>query len=160
MDEPAQAACPSCGAAGRPVADKTIRAILTPAQASPMLAVGRRFCRTPSCELVYYGEDGRAIGKGDVPVRVGLKEREDPVPLCYCFGFSRADVRVELALGGQCTIPARIAAEIRAGRCACAIKNPSGACCLGDVNRAVQEEQEALQAEAQSQAHLRRTGIA
>ncbi len=43
--------------------------------------------------------------------------------------------------GGQCTIPARIAAEIRAGRCACAIKNPSGACCLGEVNRAVEEEQ-------------------
>jgi hypothetical protein len=42
--------------------------------------------------------------------------------------------------GGQCTIPARIAAEIRAGRCACAIRNPSGACCLGEVNRAVEEE--------------------
>jgi len=145
---------------GRPVADETIRAILTPANASAMLAVGRKFCRTSSCEVVYYGEDGRAIAKRDVPVRVGLKEREDPVPLCYCFGFSRADVRDELASGGQCTIPARIAAEIRAGRCACAIKNPSGACCLGDVNRAVQGEQEALQAEAQPRTHLRRTGIA
>jgi hypothetical protein len=160
LDEPAQAACPSCGATGRPVADKTIRAILTPAHASSMLAVERRFCRTPSCEVVYYGEDGRALAKRDVTVRVGLKEREDPVPLCYCFGFSRADVREELASGGQCTIPARIAAEIRARRCACAIKNPSGACCLGDVNRAVQEEQEALQAEAQPRPHLRRTGIA
>jgi hypothetical protein len=160
LDEPAQAACPSCGATGRPVADKTIRAILTPAHASSMLAVERRFCRTPSCEVVYYGEDGRALAKRDVTVRVGLKEREDPVPLCYCFGFSRADVREELASGGQCTIPARIAAEIRARRCACEFKNPSGACCLGDVNRAVQEEKEALQAEAQSRLHLRRTGIA
>jgi hypothetical protein len=124
-----------------------------------MLAVERRFCRTPSCEVVYFGEDGRTIAKRDVPVRVGLKEREDPVPLCYCFGFSRADVRGELAPGGRCTIPARIAAEIRAGRCACEIKNPSGACCLGEVNRAVQEEQEALQAEAQPRPHLRRTGI-
>jgi hypothetical protein len=145
---------------GRPVADETIRAILTPANASSMLAVGRKFCRTPSCEVVYYGEDGRAIAKCEVPVRVGVKECEDPVPLCYCFGFSRADVRDELASRGQCTIPARIAAEIRAGRCACAIKNPSGACCLGDVNRAVQEQHEALQAEPQPRPHLRRTGIA
>jgi len=105
-----------------------------------MLAVERRFCRTPSCEIVYYGGDGRAIAKRDVPVRVGLKEREDPIPLCYCFGFSRADVREELAAGGQCTIPARIAAEVRAGRCACEIKNPSGACCLGEVNRAVEDQ--------------------
>jgi hypothetical protein len=160
LDDPEQAACPSCGAAGRPVADKTIRAILTPAHASSMLAVERRFCRTPSCEVVYYREDGRAIAKREVPVRVGLKECDDPVPLCYCFGFSRADVRDELASGGQCTIPARIAAEIRAGRCACEIKNPSGACCLGDVNRTVQKEQEALKAEAQPRPDLRRTGIA
>lgn len=141
MDEPAQAACPSCGAEGRPVADKTIRAILGPTHAaSSMLAVERRFCRTPSCEVVYYGEDGGTIAKRDVPVRVGLKEREDPVPLCYCFGFSRADIRSELASGGQCTIPARIAAGIKAGRCACEIRNPSGACCLGEVNRAVEQE--------------------
>jgi hypothetical protein len=63
------------------------------------------------------------------------------VSIALCFGFSRADVRDELAWGGECTIPARIASEIRAGRCACEIKNPSGACCLGEVNRAVEEEQ-------------------
>jgi hypothetical protein len=74
------------------------------AQASSMLAVERRFCRTPSCEVVYYGENGHVVAKRDVPVRVGLKEREDPIPLCYCFGFSRADVRDEIASGGQCTI--------------------------------------------------------
>ena len=49
-------------------------------------------------------------------------------------------LRDELASGGQCAIPTRIAAEIEAGRCACEIKNPSGACCLGEVNRAVEQE--------------------
>ncbi len=108
-----------------------------------MLAVGRRFCGTPSCAIVYYGDDGRAVTKDEIPIRVGLKEREDPIPLCYCFGFSVADVRQEIAETGRCTISARIGGEVRAGRCACAIKNPSGACCLGEVNRAVEAEQEA-----------------
>jgi hypothetical protein len=147
-------ACPSCGIGGRVVADETIEAILEPAQALSLLAVGRRFCGTPSCEIVYYGDDGRAVTKSEVPIRVGLKEREDPIPLCYCFGFSVADVRREIAKTGRCTIPAHITAEVRAGRCSCEITNPSGTCCLGEVNRAVKQEQKAVQAGAQKKDQL------
>ena len=136
----ARTACPRCGVIGRPVEDRTVRAILKAPEALALLEVGRRFCRTPSCEVVYYGDDGRVVEKRDTPVRVGLKEREDPIPLCYCFGFQRADVRREIAETGGCSIPSRIAAEIRAGRCACELKNPSGACCLGDVNQALAVE--------------------
>ncbi len=32
-----------------------------------------------------------------------------------------------------------IAAEVRAGRCSCEVKNRSGRCCLGDVYRAVND---------------------
>ena len=149
-----QTACPSCAAVGRVVSDETIRAILKPAQALPLLPVGRRFCATPSCELVYYGDDGRAVMKSEIPIRVGLKEREDPIPLCYCFGFSVADVRSEIAETGRCTIPARIAADVRAGRCSCEIKNPSGICCLGEVNRVVKQEQETVQAGGEKRPQL------
>jgi hypothetical protein len=107
--------------------------------AQPLLSVERRFCRTPSCEVIYYAVDGRIARKQDALVRVGLKETEDPLPLCYCFGFSRADVEREIAQTSSCTIPERIAAEVRAGRCACEIKNPSGVCCLGEVRAAVAE---------------------
>lgn len=137
-----ETACPSCATVGRVVADKTIQAIVSPTQALSLLAVGRRFCGTPSCDVVYYGDDGRAATKSDIPIRVGLKEREDPIPLCYCFGFSVVDVRREIAETGRCTIPARIAAEVRAGRCSCEVTNPSGTCCLGEVNRAVKRELE------------------
>lgn len=140
MDSPAVGGCPACGAVGRRVGEETLQAILAPAQAAPLLAAARRFCRTPSCGVVYYGEDGRTVNKPDVPIRVGVKETQDPIPICYCFGFSRADVRAELAAGGRCTIPDRIGALIQAGRCACAIKNPAGNCCLGEVNRVVEEE--------------------
>ncbi len=139
-----QTPCPRCGAVGREVGDETIAAMLAPDAATSLLAVERRFCRTPTCSVLYYGADGRLVEKGASRVRVGLKETEDPIPLCYCFGFSRADVRREVAATGLSTIPARITAEVKAGRCECETKNPSGACCLGEVNKAVKDAKSAL----------------
>ena len=133
------ARCPGCGRAGRRVSDKTVWALLEPTVATSLLVVERRFCRTPRCDVLYYGADGRVVPKSASRVRVGLKETRDPVPLCYCLGFERADVRREIAQAGHCAIPARIIAKVRAGRTACEVRNPAGACCLGEVNRAVQE---------------------
>ena len=140
----AESACPRCGAVGRVVADETIRSILKPGHADRLLAVERRFCRTPSCAVLYYGADGCVVEKDAASARVGLKETEDPIQLCYCFEFTRAHVRREVGETGDCTIPERIAAEIRAGRCACERKNPSGACCLGDVRKAVKDAKASL----------------
>lgn len=137
-------ACPRCGAFGRVVGDETILSILKPGHADRLPGGERRFCRTPSCAVLYYGAEGRVVEKSAASVRVGLKETEDPVPLCYCFEFTRAHVRQEVAETGDSTIPDRIDAEIRAGRCACERRNPSGACCLGDVRRAVKEAKAAL----------------
>jgi len=117
---------------------------LKPGEALPLLAVERRFCKTPSCRVLYYGADGRWVGKDAAAVRVGVKETEDPVPICYCFGFARADVRAEVARNGDSTIPARVTAQIHAARFACEIKNPSGACCLGEIRAAVKEAKELL----------------
>jgi hypothetical protein len=142
-----QTACQRCGAAGKVVGDETIRAILKAGHAEGLLAVERRFCGTPTCAVLYYGTDGRVVEKDAASVRVGVKETEDPVPLCYCFEFTRAQVRREVAETGDSTIPGRVDAEVRAGRCACEQKNPSGACCLGDVRKAVKEAKAALAAE-------------
>jgi hypothetical protein len=73
-------------------------------------------------------------------VRVGLKEAADPIQVCYCFGFFRADVRAELEATGRCTIADRIDARIKAGECSCEIRNPSGACCLGEVRKVIEDE--------------------
>jgi hypothetical protein len=136
--------CPACGVVGRPVGDVTLEAILRPEAVAALLPVERRFCRTPSCSVLYYGPDGQRADKADALVRVGVKEANDPIPICYCFGFTRADVREEVARTGASTIPARITAEVRAGRCACERKNPGGTCCLGEVNRVVMEVKDAL----------------
>ncbi len=134
----ARVPCPACGQVGRSVGAATVESILQPG-AVALLGAEPRFCRTRDCDVVYYGSDGSCARKEQSRVRVGIKEREHPVPVCYCFAFSKADIERELLQTGSCTIAARITAEVKAGNCACEIKNPSGACCLGDVNREIKE---------------------
>jgi hypothetical protein len=94
---------------------------------------GFRFCGSPECDVVYYHEEGEQLHKTDLRVRVGIKEAEKPALLCYCFGFTRAMLLEELRTNDCSTIPERIAAELRAGNCACELRNPQGSCCLGSI---------------------------
>ncbi len=64
------------------------------------------------------------------------------VPLCYCFDLTRRSVADEIAGTGQSSAVAAITELIKAGQCACDVKNPSGQCCLGDVRRYEKEAAE------------------
>lgn len=76
--------------------------------------------------------------------KAGLKVKNDPVPLCYCFGFDESHIRDELARSGRTTIPEKIRQLIGEGLCACDSRNPSGRCCLGEVIRAVERLKQQL----------------
>ena len=129
--------CPVCTTKAKSVSILTVKSLVRDhARVSTDSAYW--FCRTPDCEIVYFS-DKAVFRKSDVKVRVGLKEREDPIPLCYCFGYDRANVRREIEAHGTSEIPDRIKAEVQAGFCACEVKNPSGNCCLGDVTRAIKD---------------------
>jgi hypothetical protein len=92
------------------------------------------FCSTPTCDVVYFNnEHDSQFRKHDLLVRVGLKETDDPIPVCYCFGYTRKMILDEVEQRGHSTVTERIKAEVKAENCACEIKNPSGRCCLGDV---------------------------
>jgi hypothetical protein len=131
--------CTGCGGKSRPVTRKTVFLMLKPQCFNCMGESEYRFCPSPECPVVYFAEDGDTrFTTDELRVRVGLKETEDPVPLCYCFGFDEQDAREEIRATGQCSIPQRISALIRRGMCACVERNPSGKCCLGEVNIAVQ----------------------
>jgi hypothetical protein len=96
------------------------------------------FDRNPECDVIYFSNEARSyFEKGELTVRVGLKETEAPIPLCYCFGHTAESAREEIVSTGRSTMAERITAELRAGKCSCEVKNPSGKCCLGEVNRAI-----------------------
>ncbi len=46
--------------------------------------------------------------------------------ICYCFGYTRADIEQDVVAHGKSTIFERIASEKKVGGCQCAILNPSG----------------------------------
>ena len=136
-DDP-EHACTSCRGASRPVTRKTVILMLRPDLLESVVEGRYRFCPDSECRVVYFAEGGgRNFTTADLRVRVGLKEREGEIPLCYCFGFDEAGAREEISRTGRSTVPQRIAALIKEGMCACPAKNPSGACCLGEVNKAI-----------------------
>lgn len=141
----------SGGCAGRSVTRKTMLLMLKPEHLDRAGAGHYRFCEDTECRVVYFPEgEGATFITDDLRVRVGLKEKQDPIPLCYCFGFDEADVREEIARMGQASIPQRIVALLKQGMCACPERNPSGACCLGAVNEAVKRLLAEHQAESET----------
>ena len=128
--------CRQCGREGKPVGRITLQALLKPEMLGVVNGSHYRFCETPDCPVVYYADDGTQFRKDQIRVRVGLKETEDPIPVCYCFGVTEQMIRDEVQRTGQSTASARIRAEVKVGNCRCEVENPSGRCCLGEVIRA------------------------
>lgn len=132
--------CPVSQTTGRPVGSITLKALLTGNALRRLEGRMYRFCPEPHCEVVYFSsEAGPIFRKRDLRVRVGQKESEDPVPLCYCFDVALADLRNDLLTSGGTDIPEKIAREIEAERCACEIRNPQGSCCLGNIRGALRQ---------------------
>jgi len=139
--------CPRCGQPGQPVALQTLKHQVKPEHLETVEAGAFNFCRTSACEVVYFNDTGIVLTKAGVRQRIGLKEITDPVPICYCFGFTEAMAVEEIRATGKCTIPQGITAEVKAGNCACEIRNPQGSCCLGNVTAAVKRATKLVAAE-------------
>lgn len=132
------ALCPESRSVGSNVGLITLKALLTADALRRLDGTAYRFCADPACDVVYFDRAADSIfRRGDLRIRVGQKETEDPIPLCYCFDVTEADLAREIALNGETGIPAAVAAEVRAGHCACEVRNPKGTCCLGDVSKAL-----------------------
>jgi len=95
---------------------------------------GFSFCRTPDCAVVYFNNDsGEYIEKDDMKVRVGIKEKQGPAPLCYCFGWTKKKIEDEISRTGKCRAVEDILNRMKSTGCDCEHSNPSGGCCLKDV---------------------------
>ena len=130
--------CVTCGGQSQPVSRLTVLSMIKPEFLEAALNKTFRFCHAPECEVVYFEEQGTGVFTvDDLRIIVGVKASTDPIPLCYCFGFDESHLREEISHTGSTTVPERISRLIREGLCACDVRNPSGNCCLGEVNRTV-----------------------
>ncbi len=123
--------CPACGRRGRRVKPITLQALLRPGAAP---AIGRyRFCGTPGCAVAYFAEEGgEQVPVEAVTVPIGQKLRGPERPICYCFGYTEADI-----LADPEGVPGRIAERCRRGEDRCPETNPQGSCCLGNVRAVI-----------------------
>ena len=132
------AVCGACGMKARKAERATVEHVVNRGPQNEITDTQYYFCDAPSCDVVYFSNDSaQYFRKKDVRVRVGIKETADPIPICYCFDHTMASAREEIARTGGSTVVAGINAEIRAGNCACELKNPLGRCCLGEVSKVV-----------------------
>lgn len=141
----AETLCSCCHEKGKRVPASTVRALVREPLRSQVREGDYVLCLNPGCAQVYTGLDGvGSFAKSDLAVRVGYKEQEGPHLVCYCFDHSVEEIEDQLRGTGKSAVPESIKAEVKAGRCACEIKNPQGTCCLGNVNRAVREAQDRI----------------
>ena len=127
--------CRVCGNPGTPVTAITIESLVRKECRSQLVSPeGFSFCHTPDCAMIYFNNDtDEYIEKGDVKIRVGIKETEDPVPLCYCFGWTQKKIDDEIARTGKSLAIEDITNCMKTAGCNCERNNPSGGCCLKDV---------------------------
>lgn len=133
--------CPACRQRGNAVGRLTLGALLKPDR-RPHIPnqPGFYFCKTATCDVVYFLLGRPLFRKDDLSVRVGLKAPDDPtVPLCYCFGWTSQKIRAEIEATGKSTAVEQITAHVKAGNCYCEVTNPQGSCCLGNVAQAVKK---------------------
>ena len=130
--------CPMNGQGTRPVGRKTVESLIKPEAKASLTPQPYHFCNAPDCDTVYVSALGdHLVTKDMLTVRVGIKENEDPIPLCYCFGYDRKAVRDDIRRKGDTDIQTVITQRVKAGECRCEETNPSGGCCLGSVAKAI-----------------------
>jgi hypothetical protein len=127
--------CPECGEVGSTVDPITLKALLTSDGLRRGVPPNPRFCASPLCAVVYFDINVPVtFRQRDLTVPVQAKKPlDDSVPVCYCFGHTPASIRAEITRGGKSTAFETISSEVKAGHCACEVRNPKGDCCLGDV---------------------------
>jgi len=138
MVHPHTGHCPVCGQPGKPVKPVTLESLLRPSARARMPAGTHwHFCTNPECAVAYFaGSDAPVFTKDDLAVRVGIKEREAPRPVCYCFNHTIEEIEDEIRRTGRTTVLEDIQTRMKKA-CWCETKSPLGSCCLPTVARHV-----------------------
>ena len=116
--------CPSCG---RPCSEVSLDTILKHIK-NPwnryLIEQDYYYCENPDCDTVYFGKDNFVITIPELRTKVGLKNKSEDATLCYCFGVSRRDYKLDS------NIKSFVITQTKNNVCSCDALNPSGRCCL------------------------------
>jgi hypothetical protein len=131
--------CPKCNEKAKGVLEKTLKHLLTyKAKESLSCLDGFYYCKTPSCEVIYF-RDTEIFTQKDMSLVVGLKKDADPATVCYCFDWNKEEITKEIKENAISVALEDIKYKMDTQGCECEILNPSGSCCLGDVRKAIEE---------------------
>jgi len=140
--------CPSCGGEGRSVKPVTLESLVADETRVRVGGTdGFRFCAEPGCDVAYFhAQSGQTIVREEVRVPIGQKETSPGRTVCYCFGYTAAEVKEQVAATGTSVIPDEIGAKCKQGLDRCDETNPQGTCCLGNVRRVLRDAQARIDA--------------
>lgn len=128
--------CPICGKKGKPVKAQTIRSLTKRDWENYHLIVDGFYCTNPGDSTVYYFSTMDAVvKKDDVVDRIGIKETEEPIFVCYCFRHTKSKIISDFNIHGYSTIEKEVRQKVKDKLCSCEVTNPSGRCCLGDIRK-------------------------
>ena len=131
--------CPRCARSGPVVGAAPVRPHRGTAATGPW-----RYCPNLLCPVVFFLHRD-VVEVHDVIAQVGDKAQAKPVPVCFCFAHTLADICSDVeAHAGTSAIKAAVKAAVANGLCSCEHLNASGECCLPAVHRAVHESQQHL----------------
>jgi hypothetical protein len=125
--------CPECGSLMNPVAVKTVKHLLEYELARALQHGEFWHCANPDCDVVYarFADSTSSDTPDEIYRRDDIKECAQPHAVgrerlvCYCFGYTAGEIEDDAASTAN-SVPAAITAEVRAGNCACEVKNPAG----------------------------------
>jgi len=122
--QPNKHQCPSSGQYCSEVSLNTIlKHIKTPWNLN-LIEQEYYYCDDPDCDTVYFGKDNFVITQPELRTKVGIKNKSEDATLCYCFGVSRRDYKLDP------NIKSFVITQTKNNVCSCNALNPSGKCCL------------------------------
>lgn len=135
QDSPLLPVCPKCGHEGRSVPFITLENLIMSEQLKKVKKDKKySFCAGSDCSVVYFENSGEGwIDQGALKVPVTQKDNGADIPVCYCFGFHKGEVKQEVLATGRSDVPNIIQEKMKHSGCSCETKNPQGSCCLGNV---------------------------
>ncbi|MBL4632884.1 MAG: hypothetical protein JKY56_03380 [Kofleriaceae bacterium] len=144
--------CPQCSQATRVIKPITLEKLLTKnAKAQIDSLLGFRFCPNSKCEVLYFQPDQKMFLRADASsVPVFQKSALASRAVCYCFGYSVAEVR-RATQDPDSSIVQTITEKCRRGEDRCEETNPQGSCCLGNVRAVIRQASSEADAESVSQ---------